>query len=375
MRAVTQGILLALCLMGSAAQAAIVVGQSAPLTGVAGEYGRHLSEGAKAYFLSLNKQSGGINGEQVKHIVYDDGFDAKRTLDNTRKLIDQDKAVALMGYFGADGTYELLRRSWLEQAGIPLVGLTSGASSVRDAASPYIFNTRAGQQDEVIKLVTQMKRLGIDRFGVLYQDDAFGRDGLKVAQAEAKKAGLSIVATGSYKANTLTVESAAKKLAEANPPAILMISITKPTGAFIKAFRGLGGGAILYHTSTVDFDELVREVGAELAHGLAIAQVYPYPWDNQNKLIREYRTAMAEYASTKTPISYASLEGFIMAKLVAEAIGRAGPSPSRSRVFQALSNLGEVNYGGFRIGYSPTDRAGSRFVELTIINQKGELSR
>ncbi|GLR14194.1 ABC transporter substrate-binding protein [Chitinimonas prasina] len=375
MRAVTQGILLALCLIGSAAQAAIVVGQSAPLTGVAGEYGRHLSEGAKAYFLSLNRQSGGINGEQVKHIVYDDGFDAKRTLDNTRKLIDQDKAVALMGYFGADGTYELLRRSWLDQAGIPLVGLTSGASSVRDAASPYIFNTRAGQQDEVIKLVTQMKRLGIDRFGVLYQDDAFGRDGLKVAQAEAKKAGLSIVATGSYKANTLTVESAAKKLAEANPPAILMISITKPTGAFIKAFRGLGGGAILYHTSTVDFDELVREVGAELAHGLAIAQVYPYPWDNQNKLIREYRTAMAEYASAKTPISYASLEGFIMAKLVAEAIGRAGPSPSRSRVFQALSNLGEVNYGGFRIGYSPTDRAGSRFVELTIINQKGELSR
>jgi len=375
MRAVTQGILLALCLMGSAAQAAIVVGQSAPLTGVAGEYGRHLSEGAKAYFLSLNKQSGGINGEQIKHVVYDDGFDAKRTLDNTRKLIDQDKAVALMGYFGADGTYELLRRSWLDQAGIPLVGLTSGASSVRDAASPYIFNTRAGQQDEVIKLVTQMKRLGIDRFGVLYQDDAFGRDGLKVAQAEAKKAGLGIVATGSYKANTLAVESAAKKLAEANPPAILMISITKPTGAFIKAFRGLGGGAILYHTSTVDFDELVREVGAELAHGLAIAQVYPYPWDNQNKLIREYRTAMAEYASAKTPISYASLEGFIMAKLVAEAIGRAGPSPSRSRVFQALSNLGEVNYGGFRIGYSPTDRTGSRFVELTIINQKGELSR
>lgn len=375
MRAVTQGILLALCLMGSAAQAAIVVGQSAPLTGVAGEYGRHLSEGAKAYFQSLNKQSGGINGEQVKHIVYDDGFEAKRTLDNTRKLIDQDKAVALMGYFGADGTYELLRRSWLEQAGIPLVGLTSGASSVRDAASPYIFNTRAGQQDEVIKLVTQMKRLGIDRFGVLYQDDAFGRDGLKVAQAEAKKAGLGIVATGSYKANTLAVDSAAKKLAEANPPAILMISITKPTGAFIKAFRGLGGGAILYHTSTVDFDELVREVGAELAHGLAIAQVYPYPWDNQNKLIREYRTAMAEYASAKTPISYASLEGFIMAKLVAEAIGRAGPSPSRSRVFQALSNLGEVNYGGFRIGYGPTDRAGSRFVELTIINQKGELSR
>ncbi len=375
MRAVTQGILLALCLMGSAAQAAIVVGQSAPLTGVAGEYGRHLSQGAKAYFQSLNKQSGGINGEQVKHIVYDDGFEAKRTLDNTRKLIDQDKAVALMGYFGADGTYELLRRSWLEQAGIPLVGLTSGASSVRDAASPYIFNTRAGQQDEVIKLVTQMKRLGIDRFGVLYQDDAFGRDGLKVAQAEAKKAGLGIVATGSYKANTLAVESAAKKLAEANPPAILMISITKPTGAFIKAFRGLGGGAILYHTSTVDFDELVREVGAELAHGLAIAQVYPYPWDNQNKLIREYRTAMAEYASAKTPISYASLEGFIMAKLVAEAIGRAGPSPSRSRVFQALSNLGEVNYGGFRIGYGPTDRAGSRFVELTIINQKGELSR
>ncbi|QDQ27324.1 ABC transporter substrate-binding protein [Chitinimonas arctica] len=366
---------LTLCLLGLGARADIVIGQSVPLSGVAGEYGRNMAQGAQAYFNWLNKQSGGIHGEQIKYVQYDDGFDFSRTLANTRKLLAEDKVVALMGYFSSDATASIVSRRWLDGGGVPLVGVSSSARTVREPGSRFLFHTRASQREEIAKLMAQMKRLGIARIGVFYQDDGFGQDGLAAAQEEAKSTGIVIAASASYPANTLSVNTAVKRLADANPPAILMISITKPSGLFIKAFRRLDSDAALYHTSTVDFDELVRDIGPDLVHGLAIAQVYPYPGDNQNKLIKEFRSTLAAFAPSSTPPGYAALEGYITAKLLADAIGKAGPNPSRAKVYEALDNLGEVNYGGFRLSFGPNQRSGSHFVELTIANQKGELSK
>lgn len=357
------------------AQAAIVIGQSAPLSGVAGEYGRQVAQGARAYFLWLNETEGGINGEEIKHVLYDDGFDRQRTLANTRALIETDRAVALMGYFDADAVAEILRKGLLETNNIALVGVASGNRSLREPGSPNLFHTRAGLREEIQKLVTQMKGLGVDRFAVFYQDDAFGRDGLAAAQEAAKSAGLALADSVTFPRNGEQVGAAASQLAKLNPPAVLMVSTTRPSGAFIKQFREQGGGAMLYHTSTVDFEQLVKEIGGERAHGLAIAQVYPYPWDGQSKLIREFRQAIQEYASTSTPMSYAALEGYLTARLLAEAIRRAGPQPSRDKVLKSLAGIGEVNFGGYRLEYNGRRRDGSRFVELTIVNQKGELSR
>ncbi|WP_269533552.1 ABC transporter substrate-binding protein [Chitinimonas sp. BJYL2] len=367
--------LLALCMATSLTHAEIVIGQSAPLTGLAATYSRHLSNGAKAYFNWLNKQ-GGINGEQVKFVVYDDGNEFPRVLANTTKLINQDKAVALMGYFSADGTASVISRRWLDGASIPLVGVTSSTRSVREPGSKFVFHTRAGQREEVAKLISQMKRLGINKIGVFYQDDQFGQDGLAAAEAEAKSAGVSIAARASYPANTVKVDTAAKRIADSNVPAVLMISITKPTGAFIKALRAQGSGASLYQTSTVDFEELVKDVGAKAVHGLAIAQVYPYVFDDQNKLIKEFRTVLASHAPEATPAGYAALEGYITAKLVSDAIAKAGKGATRAKVYAMLESMSDADIGGgYRVSYSGTDRSGSKFVDLTIVNQRGELSR
>ncbi|WP_374354226.1 ABC transporter substrate-binding protein [Chitinimonas sp.] len=366
-------LLLGLFALSGAAQAAIVIGQSVPLTGVASGYGKGLAEGAAAYFNTLNSK-GGINGEEVRFISYDDAFDTQRTLANTRKLIDKDKAVALLGYYGEDAVIELMSHRWLEGAGIPLVGVASGVRMIRVPGSPNVFHSRASQRDEIAKMVTQMHGLGIDKIGVFYQDDGFGREGLDAAKEAAKANNMQITVQASYLTNKLDMKAAAEKMANANPPAILMISITKPAGAFIKELREAGCGSVLYHTSTVDFEQLVKDIGAGTAHGLAIAQVYPYAWDSRNKLIREFRQAMQDYDANAT-ISYAALEGYINAKLLSDAIKRAGSGSDRAKVLAALTNLGEVDYQGFHVTFGPNRREGSKFVDLTIVNVKGELSR
>lgn len=375
MSRVKTGILASLLLLSTWAQAVIVIGQSAPLTGVTGEYGRNMTQGAQAYFSWINKQPNGLNGDQVKYVLYDDGFDFTRTLANTKKLTTEDNAVALMGYFSADATASIISRRWLDGAGIALVGLTNTSKTVREPGSKYFFNTRASQREEIAKLISQMKRLGITHMGVFYQDDVFGNDGLAAAQEEARAQGVGILASASFPANTVSVTTAAKRLAERNPPAILMISSTKPSAEFIKAFRRLDSDAQIYHTSTVDFDQLVKEIGPDMVHGIAIAQVFPFPYDDQNKLIREFRSAMATFALPTAKAGYAALEGYVTAKLVCDAIAKAGKEPTRAKVLEALEAMGEVNYGGFRVSYSGGQRSGSHFVELTVANQKGELQR
>lgn len=366
-------LLVGYCALAGAAQAAIVIGQSVPLTGVASGYGRGMAEGAAAYFTSVNEH-GGINGEEVKFISYDDAFDTRRTIANTRKLIDQDKAVALLGYYSSEGIVELMTHRWLDAAGIPMVGVASGVHSIRTPGSPYVFHTRAGQREEVEKLLSQMHGLGIDKVGVFYQDDSFGHEGLDAAKEAAKTNNIQIVALASYVATKIDMTAAAQKMADANPPAILMISITKPAGAFIKALREQGCGSVLYQTSTVDFEQLVKDVGANTAHGLAITQVYPYPWDSRNKLIREFRQAMHDY-EPKSEAGYAALEGYIDAKVLTDAIHRAGPGADRAHIYSALNGLGELDYAGFRLNLTQGHHDGSKFVDLTIINEKGELSR
>jgi ABC-type branched-subunit amino acid transport system substrate-binding protein len=247
-------------------------------------------------------------------------------------------------------------------------------SSIRNPGSPYVFHTRAGQRDEINKLISQMHGLGIEEIGVFYQDDSFGREGLDAAKDAAKANNVKITALASYLSNKLDMSAAAEKMANANPAAILMISITKPAGAFIKALRDQGCGSVLYQTSAVDFEQLSKDIGASSAHGLAIAQVYPYPWDSRNKLIREFRQAMHDYDANAST-GYAAMEGYINAKILSDAIKKAGPNPDRNRIYASLSSMGDVDYAGFRLNFTPSRRDGSRFVDLTIINEKGELSR
>ncbi|WP_137939761.1 ABC transporter substrate-binding protein [Chitinivorax sp. B] len=351
----------------------IVVGQSAPLTGLAADAGNDLAQGTRAYFAFLNA-NGGINGQSVKHIVKDDQYQPGATDINTSILVDQENALALVSYFGTANVAGLLQQNVLGKAGIPLVGVYSGANSLRETGSPQLFHTRASYVEEVDKIVTVLKSLGADELGALYQDDAFGSAGLDAAKKSLQKQGLKLGITASFEKNTENVEQAAKALAAANPPAILLIALTRPAATFIKQFRQMGGKSQLFCLSTVSHEELVRLNGAANVAGLGVSQVYPGLDASHMKLIKEYREVMKKYAPNAR-LSYASLEGFINAKVLTEGIKRAGKNPTRETVQKALDGLRDFDLGNFKIDFADRQHRGSRFVDLTMMNQQGALSR
>ena len=151
-----------------------------------------------------------------------------------------------------------------------------------------------------------------------------------------------------------------------------MISVNKPSAAFVKLYRESGGRAQLYNISVVDPAELVKLAGLENVHGLGISQVVPYPFATSMPVVRQYQELLAKYAPGEV-VNYTSFEEFVGAKVLVEALRRAGPNPTRAKVVKSLESMGSFDTGGITVGYSPTNRIGSRFVEVTVVGRTGKL--
>lgn len=365
------GLLWAAALPARAAE--VVVGQVAPLSGVLASTGQQMVLGGKIYFDWVNAQ-GGVNGATIRQEVVDDGYKVPETVRLTRELLARPDVVALYGFAGTANITQLLADGVLEQGGAALVAPYTGGESLRNPFNPWIFHVRAGYADETEHMVQQLTTLGMDRVAVMYQDDGFGKAGLAGVEAALAKRKLKLAASAGYERNTDQVEAAAQAIKAADAQAVIMIAINKPAAAFIKRYRELGGGAQLYNISVVDPVELVKLAGLKNAHGLGISQVVPYPYRPLLPVVREYQTLLKKYAP-EAEVNYTSFEQFLGAKVLVEALRRAGPAPTRAKVVRALESLGNLDLGGITVGYSPGNRVGSRYVEVTVIGANGRLMK
>ncbi|BCL76219.1 lipoprotein [Jeongeupia sp. HS-3] len=358
------------------AHADIVIGQSVPITGLVGSTGKALALGASLYFSRVNA-NGGINGEPINHVVRDDGYDPKRTVANTRELIDKEGALALVSYYGTATTVELEKSKLLDNAGIPLVGVHSGADALRSPGSSlFVFHTRASYRQEIGHIVNLLAgNLGVTRIAVIAQQDGFGQAGYGALKDALAKRNLTLAGEAWYDRKSGDTTKAAAELAKANPEAVVLITVSKPAASFVKQFRAAGGTAQLYGLSPIQFEEVIQTVGKKEAHGLGISEVLPYPRNEQLRFVREFQQDAAAVLRDGTTPSYAVMEGYLSARLVVEALKRAGKNPTRSAVYNALSSLKRYDLGGFIVDFGDKKRTGSNFVELTMISPTGTLTR
>lgn len=291
-----------------------------------------------------------MNGARIRHVVTDDGYKVDETVRQTRELLAKPEVVALFGFAGTANIGKLLSDGVLERGGAALVGPYTGGEPLRNPFNPWIFHVRAGYGDEAEHMVQQVTTLGLQRVAVMYQDDAFGKAGLDGVNAALSRRGLKLVVAAGYERNTDKVDDAVARIKASDAQAVIMVSVNKSTAAFIKRYREAGGGAQLYNISVVDPAELVKAAGLANARGLGISQVVPYPYRPDLPVIREYHAMLKKYAPEQQP-SYASFESFLGAKVVVEALRRAGAAPTRARVLKALESMGNHDLGGVFVNF------------------------
>ena len=106
--------------------------------------------------------------------------------------------------------------------------------------------------------------------------------------------------------------------------------------------------------------------------GISIAQAVPSPYKMQSRVAKEFADA-AKAGSLEVPVSYAMMEGYIAGKVIVEAVRRQGKNPTREGTIEALGRMEYYDLGGYTVSYRPDIRAGSKFVELTILGGKGKV--
>lgn len=360
-----------LCLHGMASASEIVISQIAPLTGVLASTGKQMVVGGQIYFDHINA-TGGVNGQQIRLEVADDGYKVDETVRLAKEVLANPAVVALFGFAGTANVGKLLTDGVLTQGGAALVAPYTGGEPLRTPFNPWIFHVRAGYGDETEHMVQQVTTLGMKRVAVMYQDDGFGKAGLQGVERALAKRGLALSAAAPYERNTDKVDEAVKTIRASDAQAVIMISVNKPTSAFIQRYREAGGGAQLYNISVVDPAEIVKLAGLKHAHGLGVSQVVPYPFMPAMPVVREYQRLLKQYAPNEL-VNYTSFEQFLGAKVLVEGLRRAGPRPTRAGVIKALESMGNFDLGGTVVRYAPDNRIGSRYVEVTVIGGNGKL--
>ena len=199
----------------------IAFAQSSCFSGVCGTTGLRYRAGIRAAFHERNLR-GGVKGRKLRLTTRDDAYDPETAAANAALFASDRDIFAVIGGLG---TPTALRMApVLRNARVPFVGILSGASFLQDRARfPNIVNLRTGYAEEARKLVAHMHgRLGARRFGVIFQDDAFGYTVLANYREALKALGLPILAKASYSWHSHSIHSTLFVMEKADLDVVLM---------------------------------------------------------------------------------------------------------------------------------------------------------
>ena len=345
---------------------ALVLGQSLPLSGPSAQLGLDYRRGALAWFEAVNRE-GGIHGRKIQLISLDDKYEPPQTLINTRQLLNRNDLLALFGYVGTPTTKVAL--PLIEEASVPLVAPMTGASLFRQPDLRMVFNMRTSYRREIAAMVDELVRDAHHRIAIVYQDDAFGQDGLDGALAALSRHGLKPVVVTTVQRNSAQVGEALDDLMATNPNGIVLVSAYVSSAALSSALRNRGSRAQIMNVSFVGTQALQKAMPVGEANGIGVAQVVPFPWNRWIPVVADYQRCL-RLSDKSSGFGFTSFEGYLAARMITEALERAGKNPSRQALVQALESIRDLDLGGFRLQMGRDDHDASDFVELTFLGSQ-----
>jgi branched-chain amino acid transport system substrate-binding protein len=350
----------------------IIVGVSNVQSGPSKSLGQNLLRGSVAYFELANER-GGIYGRKITIVLKDDKYEPDPAVQNTNELIEKEKSFFLFDYVGTPTLTRVLPLlKYYEKEKIVNVAPFTGADPQRRPPyDKFVFNIRASYREETRALVRYLYGKGYRRIGFLGQADAYGKSGeIGVADALAEL-NLKPVETVSYRRNQpfeTDMSAQVSILRKAGADAVIAVGVYAPCGAFIRDARMAGWDIPVANVSFVGAEvlldklrEISKRTGRDLTANLVNSQVVPSPDDTRYPLVVDYRAHLAP-----ENYGFVTLEGWLNAVVVTEALRRAGASASREDFIRGMESLHGWDPGlGVILEFSSTSHQGLHRVWLT----------
>ncbi len=354
---------------GAPAWAQLRIGNPSGITGSVAAGVKENIDGAKLYFDAVNAR-GGVNGQKIELVSVDDKFDPKVTVEVSRKLITEQKVLALFLNRGTPHSQALL--PMLAEFKVPLVGPSTGAMVLHEPVNPWVFNVRATYQREAAKAIEHLASIGMTRIALLETDDSFGADSAAGALKGFATVKQTPVLQEKFPRDKPDFTDLAARVVKSNAQAVMVIGSAGNAANGMKAIREAGSRAQLVTLSNNASEGFIKLLG-EHARGVIVTQVFPNERSVAFPLIKEAQDLAR--AKGLEGVSPAMMEGFAAAKVVTEGLRRAGPNPTPAGLRDALEGMRNHDIGGLQISYSATDHTGLDFSDLSIVNASGKFMR
>jgi branched-chain amino acid transport system substrate-binding protein len=350
----------------------IVIGVSNVQSGPSEFLGQKLLQGSMAYFNLVNER-GGIRGRKISIILKDDKYEPNPAVQNTNELIENDKVFFLFDYVGTPTLTRVLPLlKYYEKEKIVNVAPFTGAEPQRKPPyDKFVFNVRASYREETRALVGYLHAKGYRRIGYLGQADAYGKSGEEGVTEALAELGLTMVDSVSYRRNQsfeTDMTEQVKILRNAGADAVIAVGVYGPCAAFIRDARVADWNVPVANVSFVGAEimlaklhEASKKLGRDLTTNLINSQVVPSADDLRYPLVVNFR-------ARNQPENYGfiTLEGWLNAVVVTEALRRAGLSPSREDFIRAMESLHDWDPGlGLKLEFSSSSHQGLHRVWLT----------
>jgi ABC-type branched-subunit amino acid transport system substrate-binding protein len=354
-------------------------GIAGPFSGSSKELGRQMKLGIDAAFNRTN-EGGGVEGRMLKLIAADDGFEPTRTAEAMKQLYEKDQVFGLIGNVGT-ATAAVAVPYALERRMLFFGGFT-GANVIRhDPPDRYVFNYRASyaeETDAAVRYFVKMRRIPPRQIAVFAQHDAGGDAGFAGVAKSFRSLGFSDsgILRLNYERNTVDVEDAVNQLKAQKVPikAVVMISAYRPAARFIEKTRDLFPGMLYSNISFVGATALADELmllGPRYASGAIVTQVVPSV-SGYSSIVLEYKTAIAKYFPGEAP-DYVSLEGYVSANILIQALKRCGPQLDTEKLIDVLENTRQLDLGlGAQLGFGRAEHQASHKIWGTALDESGK---
>ncbi|HXZ14624.1 MAG TPA: ABC transporter substrate-binding protein [Roseiarcus sp.] len=355
----------------------IKIGQTMPYSGPASAYGV-IGRTEAAYFKMINEQ-GGINGRKITLISLDDGYSPPKTVEQVRKLVEQEQVAILFQTLGTAPNAAI--RQYLNDNKVPQLFVATGASMFSDPQHfPWTMGYNPNYQTEARIYGKHILATKPDaKIAVLYQNDSFGKDyliGLRDALGP-DHAGM-VVREASYETSEPSVDSQVVTL-QGSGADVLLIATTPKFGAqAIRKAYDLGWSATRYISIVaVSIATVLKPAGLDKSKGLITAYYGKDSADPRWKDdagMKEWAAFCAKYLNQTDFIDSNAVYAYGAAGTMIQVLKQCGNDLSRENVMKQAASLKDLELPlllpGMRINTSPTNYSPIR--QMQLANFDGE---
>jgi len=340
----------------------IRIGNIMPYSGPVSAYGI-IGETEAAYFKMINAQ-GGINGRKINFISYDDGYSPPKTVEQARKLVEDDEVVLIFNSLGTPTNTAIER--YMNAKKVPQLFVATGATKWNDPKKfPWTMGWQPSYQSEG-RIYAQylISNHPHGKIGILYQDDDYGKDYVKGLK-DGLAGKIPVVAEQPYETTDPTIDSQIVNLQASGADILYDVTTPKFAAQAIKKVSEIGWKPLhLLNNVSASIGSVLKPAGLENSKGILSTAFFKDPTDptwKDDAAFKKWETFMERYFPDGDRTNAFTVYGYLVSETLVDVLKQCGNNLTRDNVMAQAANLNGLQLGmllpGISIHTSRTDYA------------------